>query len=142
MKKIVIFIHGEIYPEFTEKNSLHKEFNKAYQGETVWKLISGHLNKNDEDFSQVLEELKNADIFLCDSSNTNLEGEVENLNFDSICHQNLKNALRCIKKKNPQLKIFIKNFCYSQEKEIKSLSKYGEIIDYWQEEKVVSELQE
>ncbi len=140
MKKVVIFVHGEVFPEFTENHSLHKKYETVAKKRILWKLINGHLNKDDQNFIKLLRELQNADIFLCDSDNTNLEGEIEDLNFESNCYASLINALGQIKKRNPRLKIFIKIFPYSLKKEIENLSRYGKIIHSWFNEKILYEL--
>jgi|GEM_PF-3873133 len=137
MKKIVIFVHGEKFLEFIENNSLHKDYEKACKAKISWSLIGGHLNKDDKNFPQHLRKLQNADIFLCDSDNTNMEGEIENINFEVICHKNLVNALEQIKEKNPHLEIFIKNFPYIPQNERNNLANYGKIIESWFDDDVL-----
>jgi len=140
MKKIVIFVHGDISPEFKFKKSLHNDYEKKTRENLVWKLVNGHLNINDTNFTNFLRELKNANVFLCDSDNTKLNGEIENKNFQSICHENLLEALEVIKAGNPQLKIFIKDFPYISKKERENLRKFGIIIDKWLDDMIIKEL--
>jgi hypothetical protein len=141
MKKVVIFVHGILYPDFTENDYLHKNYKKNCKTKIIWKLVSGHLNKDNESFPELLKELKIANIFLCDSDNTNLEDKIENLNLGNIFHQRLIDALKQIKKRNPHLQIFIKSFSYTLKKEIEALAKYGKIIETWLNEEVIDELE-
>ncbi len=140
MKKVVIFVHGEVFPEYQSGKNLHKDYEKAVGERIVWRLINGHLNKDDKNFPRLLKELESADIFLCDSDNTNLGGEIENVNFEGICHEKLVNALKNIREKKPHLKTFIVDFPYISREEMRVFSEYGTLIDYWLDDKTIRAL--
>ncbi len=140
MKKIVIFVHGEIFQTFAERGNLHKQLEKKSGQKLFWQLIPGYLSSQSDNFPFVLEKLKEADIFICDSDNSNLKGKMEELNFEAICFNDLIEALKKIREKNPRLKIFIKNFPYTLKKETERLSFYGEIVNDWLDEKIITDL--
>ncbi len=142
MKKVVIFSHGEIYPEFIKGGFLHREYENKSKRKICWHSIFGYLNSQSENFYLVQEALKNADIFICDSDNTNLDVDMgsENSKIEGVFFNNLIQSLSEIKKKNKKLKIFIKNLPYTPKEKIDELSSYGKIIRFWFDVKVLTDL--
>lgn len=140
MKKIIIFQHGEFDKNFSYFNQIHKRYQKISQKRIDWEYINGHIDKNNKNFNQLTERFKKANIFICDSDNTNINGQVEDFNFNQNCQNNLLNFFEKIKKINPDLKIFIKKMCYYSDEEIASLSKHGQIINNWVDLKVVEKI--
>lgn len=140
MKKVLMFVHGQEFPEFKENGLLHKNYQRKSGQRIFWQLISGYLNSHSDYFSFLLKKIENTDIFICDSDNTNLEGEIEKKNFDEICFKDLLDSLKKIKEHKPDLRIFIKNLPYVSRGHMKELSNYGTIIENWLDKKVISDL--
>ncbi len=140
MKKIVIFLHGEDCPSFAYLGKIHQNYQKLSGQKINWHCISGHLNKDDDNFKKVSKAIAEADIFICDSDNTNVQGQVEKLTFDNDCRKKLRQALGEIKRRNPKIKVFIKNFFYVNPDQIESLTKFGQIIEEWVDAKVIEEI--
>ncbi len=140
MKKILIFTHGEAYIDFQKDGFLHRKYERNLGQKVIWYLISDYLNSQSENFYLIQKNLENADAFICDSDNTNLYGEIEKINFEETCFNDLIESLKAIKQKNPDLKIFIKNLPYTPKENIKKLSLYGKIINSWFDMKVIADL--
>ncbi len=142
MKKVVLFCHGKVYNEFLQGGFLHRKYENKSGQKISWQAFSGHLTSKEKNFDLFQKALKNADIFICDSDNTNLDikTEGESYEIEDQSFDNLIEAIIEIRKNNKKLKIFIKDLPYTPKEQINELSLYGEIVRYWFDEKILADL--
>jgi hypothetical protein len=135
MKNVAIFLHGNFNHDFFNGGVIHKIYQQEGKRRINWNLITGSLDLKDSRVKDTLKMLSTAEIFICDSDNNNIFSE-DQQNFD----EKLKKFLSRLKEINPSIKIFIKIFTYTGKKEIKTLKKFGEIIENWVDNKVITEI--
>lgn len=136
MKKVSILINEDVVYGFKQKESLHKEYEKITQKKIAWHLLPNFLKNENIDYELLFNSISESDIFICDSDNIGCLSQKS----IHLCNTIMKEMISKLKKKNPKIKIFFKIFSFTDQKQVETLSKYGEIIEEWLDEKIVKAL--